>query len=48
MMTLVLIWLALSFVLVACVCRLFALSGPDNPENAIHTGYLDISADKWQ
>jgi hypothetical protein len=28
MMTLVLIWLALSVVLGACVCRLLALSGP--------------------
>ena len=31
-MTLVLIWLALSVVLGACVCRLLALSGPGNPE----------------
>ena len=40
-MTLVLIWLALSFVLAACVCRLLALSGPGNPEKVIHTGYWE-------
>jgi hypothetical protein len=33
-MTLVLIWLALSVVLAACVCRLLALSGPS--PNAQH------------
>jgi hypothetical protein len=38
-MTIVLIWLALSFVLAACVCRLLALSGPGNPEK--HTGYWE-------
>jgi hypothetical protein len=36
-MTLLLIWLALSVVLVACVCRVLALSGPDDPEKVIHT-----------
>jgi hypothetical protein len=38
-MTLVLIWLALSVVVGACVCRLLALSGPGNgklfPESAV-------------
>jgi hypothetical protein len=47
MMALVLIWLASSVVLVAFVCRFFALSGPDNPEKAIHTGYSEISAENW-
>jgi hypothetical protein len=37
-MTLVLIWLVLSVVLGACVCRLLALSGPGNPERVIYTG----------
>jgi hypothetical protein len=40
-MTLVLIWLALSVVLGACVCRLLALSGPGNPERVIYTGYSE-------
>ena len=40
-MTLILIWLALSVVLGACVCRLLALSGPDNPEKVIYTGYSE-------
>jgi hypothetical protein len=44
-MALVLIGLASSVVLVACVCRLFALSGPDNPEKAIRTEYSEISAE---
>jgi hypothetical protein len=47
MIALVLIWLASSVVLVACVCRLFARSGPDDPEKAIHTGYSEISAENW-
>ena len=47
MIALVLIWLASSVVLVACVCRLFALSGPDNPEKAFHTGYSEISTENW-
>jgi hypothetical protein len=41
-MTVVLIWLALSFVVAACVCRLFALSGPDSPEKVIHTGIRKV------
>ena len=40
-MTLILIWLALSFVIGACVCRLLAFSGPDNPEKVIYTGYSE-------
>jgi hypothetical protein len=36
-MTLVLIWLALSVVVAACVCRALALSGPGNPETAIYS-----------
>jgi hypothetical protein len=40
-MTLVLIWLALSVVLGACVCRLLALSDPGNPEAVIYTGYSE-------
>jgi hypothetical protein len=40
-MTLILIWLALSFIIAACVCRLLALSGPDNPEKVIYTGYSE-------
>jgi len=40
-MTLLLIWLALSVVVAACVCRVFALSGPDNPEKVIYTGYSE-------
>jgi hypothetical protein len=41
MMTLVLIWLTLSFVIGACVCRLLTLAGPGNPERVIYTGYLE-------
>jgi hypothetical protein len=41
MMTLVLIWLALSVVIGACVCRLLTLAGPGNPEKVIYTGYLE-------
>jgi hypothetical protein len=37
----ILIWLALSFVIAACVCRLLALSGPGSPEKVIHTGYSE-------
>jgi hypothetical protein len=40
MMTLVLIWLTLSVVIGACVCRLLTLAGPGNPEKVIYTGYL--------
>jgi len=40
-MTLILIWLALSFVIGACLCRLLALLGPGNPERVIHTGYSE-------
>jgi len=40
-MTLILIWLALSFVIGACVCRLLAFSGPGNPEKVIYTGYSE-------
>jgi len=41
MMTLVLIWLTLSVVIGACVCRLLTLAGPGNPEKVIYTGYLE-------
>ena len=37
MMTLVLIWLTLSVVIGACVCRLLTLAGPGNPEKVIYT-----------
>jgi hypothetical protein len=47
-MTLVLIWLALSVVLGACVCRLLALSGPGNPEKVIYTGYSESFSDDRQ
>jgi hypothetical protein len=40
-MTLVLIWLALSFVIGACVCRLLTLAGPGSPEKVIYTGYWE-------
>jgi hypothetical protein len=40
-MALALIWLALSVVVGACVCRLLALSGPGNPEKVMHTGYSE-------
>jgi hypothetical protein len=40
-MTLVLIWLALSIVVAACVCRVLALSGPGSPEKVIYTGYSE-------
>jgi hypothetical protein len=41
LMTLVLIWLTLSVVIGACVCRLLTLAGPGNPEKVIYTGYLE-------
>jgi len=40
-MTLLLIWLALSVLVAACVCRMLALSGPGNPEKVIYTGYSE-------
>jgi hypothetical protein len=46
-MTLVLIWLALSVILGACVCRLLALSGPGNPEKVIHTGYSESFSESF-
>ncbi len=48
MMTLVLIWLALSVVLGACVCRLLTLSGPDSPEKVVHTKYSESFSENWQ
>jgi hypothetical protein len=47
-MTLVLIWLALSVVLGACVCRLLALSGPGNPEKVIYIGYSESFSEDRQ
>jgi hypothetical protein len=47
-MTLVLIWLALSVVVGACICRLLALPGPGNPERVIHTGYSESFSEKRQ
>ena len=47
-MTLVLIWLALSVVVAACVCRVFALSDPDNPEKFIYTGYSEGFSQGWR
>jgi hypothetical protein len=40
-MTLLLIWLALSVVVAACVRRVLVLSGPGTPEKVIHTGYSE-------
>jgi hypothetical protein len=36
-----LIWLVLSVVVAAGVCRVLAISGPGNPEKVIHTGYSE-------
>ena len=47
-MTLVLIWLALSVVVGACVCRVLAVSGPGNPEKVIHTGYSESFSQGWR
>ena len=47
-MTLLLIWLALSFVVAACVCRVLALSGPGNPEKVIYTGYSEGFSQDWR
>jgi hypothetical protein len=47
-MTLVLIWLALSVIVGASVCRLLALSGPGNPEKVIHTGYSESFSENRQ
>jgi hypothetical protein len=47
-MTLLLIWLALSFVVAACVCRVLALSGPGNPEKVIYTGYSEGVSQDWR
>jgi hypothetical protein len=47
-MTLFLVWLALSIVVAACVCRVFALSGPGNPEKVIHTGYSESFSQGWR
>ena len=46
-MTLILIWLALGVVVGACVCRVFALSGPSNPEKVIYTGYSEGFSRRW-
>jgi uncharacterized protein len=47
-MTLILIWLALSVIVGALVCRLLALSGPDNPEKVTHTGYWESFSENRQ
>jgi hypothetical protein len=47
-MTLILIWLALSVVVGACVCRVFALSGPGSPEKVIYTGYSESFSQDWR
>ena len=47
-MTLLLIWLALSVVLGAFVCRVLALSGPGNPEKVIYTGYSESFSENRQ
>jgi len=47
-MTLLLIWLALSVVLAACVCRVLVLSGPGNPEKVIYTGYSEGFSQGWR
>ena len=47
-MTLLLIWLALSVVLGACVGRVLALSGPGNPEKVIYTGYSESFSENRQ
>jgi hypothetical protein len=47
-MTLLLVWLALSIVVAACVCRVLALSGPGNPEKVIHTGYSESFSQGWR
>jgi hypothetical protein len=47
-MTLGLIWLALSVIVGASVCRLLALSGPGNPERVIHTGYSESFSENRQ
>jgi len=47
-MTLLLIWLALSVVVGACVCRVLAISGPGNPEKVIHTGYSESFSQRWR
>jgi hypothetical protein len=47
-MTLILIWLALSVVVGACVCRVLALSGPSNPEKVIYTGYSEGFSQGWR
>jgi len=36
-MTLFLVWLALSVVVAACVCRVLALSDPGSPERGIYS-----------
>jgi hypothetical protein len=47
-MTLILIWLALGVVVGAGVCRVFALSGPSNPEKVIYTGYSESFSQDWR
>jgi len=47
-MTLGLIWLALSVIVGASVCRLLALSGPGNPERVIHTVYSESFSENRQ
>ena len=40
-MTLLLIWFALNVVVATCVCRVFALCGPGNPEKVTQAGYSE-------
>jgi len=47
-MTLLLIWLAFSVVVVACVCRVVTISGPGNPEKVIYTGYSEGFSQDWR
>ena len=47
-MTLLVIWLALSVVVAVCACRVFALSGPGNPERVIYTGYSESFSQGWR
>jgi hypothetical protein len=47
-MTLLLIWLAFSVVVAACVCRVLVLSGPGNPEKVIYTGYSEGFSQGWR
>ena len=47
-MTLLLIWLALSVLVAACVCRVLVSSGPGNPERVIHSGYSEGLSQGWR